>query len=122
MFVAFPLVGTTAELRRHPDLLAETWLLDVASPSLGNMQPPGRRNGCHNAYVAPGSIRLCSEPVRGEAERLSALIDKLLDDPSIGINIRETEPNLLEVILKEAQSLAGATVAALLIPGTRILR
>ena len=68
--------------------------------------------------------------------QLSALIDKLLDDPSIGIDIqpeprepkplepepRKPEPELLEVILKEAPSLAGATVAALLIPGTRILR
>ncbi len=136
VFVAFPLVGTTSELQRYPDLLEATWLLNVASPSLKNMQPPSRRNGCHNVYVAPGSIVLRSEPVAGEAVRLRELINELLYNPSIGIDIqpeprepkplepepRKPEPELLEVILKEAPSLAGATVAALLIPGTRILR
>ncbi len=123
VFVAFPLVSETSELQRYPDLLDATWLLDVASLSLKNIQPPSRRNGCHNVYVAPGSIVLRSEPVAGEAVRLSDLIE-LLYDPSMSIGIdidicetiREPEPELQEVIPKKPRSLAGATLAALFIP------
>ena len=130
VFVAFPLVSETSELQRYPDLLDATWLLDVASLSLKNMQPPSRRNGCHNVYVAPGSIVLRSEPVAGEAVRLRELINELLYNPSIGIDIqpeprepkplepepRKPEPELQEVIPKKPRSLAGATLAALFIP------
>jgi hypothetical protein len=109
MFVAFPLVGTTAELQNSPDLLDETWLLDVAS--LRNIGPPNRKNGCHNVYVSPGSIVLRSERVEGEAVLLSELIDGL---PDAGIDTSELRG------LPEDEDTpypsAGAKVLALLIP------
>lgn len=114
MFVAFPLVGTTAELQNYPDLLDKTWLLDVAS--LIGIQKPGRKNGCHNVHVWPGGIVLRSEPVSGEAVLLRDLIDEL---PNVGIGASELREFLETSASPEATPypLAGATVSALLIRG-----
>lgn len=78
VFYAFPLVGTTADIARNPDLLAQTWLLDVADlPPLG---PPTtlhgvlRKNRCHNIYVTPGRIEIHSDPVRAESIVFSELL------------------------------------------------
>ncbi len=42
VFYVFPLIGTTLELTKHPDLLSESWLLDVAR--LPNPMPPPTKN------------------------------------------------------------------------------
>ncbi|HJW81098.1 MAG TPA: hypothetical protein VJ396_02545 [Acidiferrobacterales bacterium] len=74
VFYALPLVGNTAEMKKNPDLLAQTWLLDVGG--LGHLGAPTkadgslRRNGCHNMYVRPGSVTIHSEPL--EAQLLNA--------------------------------------------------
>lgn len=67
VFYAFPLVGTTAELNRTTDLVANTWLLDVGQ--LPSFPPPMtrrgtlRKNGCHNIDVNVGRATIRSDPV-----------------------------------------------------------
>jgi hypothetical protein len=57
IFYAFPLIGNTQEMQADPNLLSQTWLVDVAS--LPQFPPPTktngdlRKNGCHNVYVNP---------------------------------------------------------------------
>lgn len=110
VFVAFPLVGTTAELQHSPNLLDETWLLDVAS--LKNIKPPTRKNGCHNVDVEPGRIVLRSDPVDGEAVLLRDLIGEL---PDVGIDASELREFLetSDFLESTPYPLAGATVSAL---------
>jgi hypothetical protein len=68
VFYVFPLVGTTLELAKTPNLLAASWLLDVASlPS--PMPPPTtakgklRKTGSHYVDVYPtGVATIHSEP------------------------------------------------------------
>lgn len=68
VFYAFPMIGNTLEVKKNPDLLQQTWLLDLAiAPSLS---PPTttsgspRKNGCHNVYVSPGKVEIHSDPVQ----------------------------------------------------------
>lgn len=67
IFYAFPLVGTTLELTANPDLLSQTWLMDVATvpalPVPTTDRGRHRRNGCHNVYVVPGHATIHSDPV-----------------------------------------------------------
>lgn len=67
VFYALPLVGNTLDIKRKPDLLSQTWLLDVASLShLGHPTKSDgsiRKNGCHNMYVKPGMVEIHSDPV-----------------------------------------------------------
>lgn len=70
VFYAFPLVGTTRELHTNPDLLAQTWLLDVSTippmPSPTTARGKPRYNHCHNVYVVPGRAEIRSDPERVE--------------------------------------------------------
>ncbi|MDL4864229.1 hypothetical protein NPJ88_017985 [Halomonas elongata] len=67
VFYAFPLIGNTLELKSNPNLLSQTWLLDVKQ--LSHLGPPTksdgtwRKNGCHNVYVRKGSATVHSEPL-----------------------------------------------------------
>lgn len=67
VFYAFPLVGNTLEIKRNPDLLAQTELLDVCR--LAAIGQPTKKdgmlrlNGCHNIYVRKGSATIHSDPV-----------------------------------------------------------
>jgi hypothetical protein len=71
VFYAFPLIGNTQELKMNPDLLSQTWLVDVASlTSVGvptKKDGSLRKNGCHNVYVTPGKAEFHSDPVSVEA-------------------------------------------------------
>ncbi|MDH1662809.1 hypothetical protein N5E02_15545 [Stenotrophomonas sp. GD03777] len=71
VFYAFPLVGNTSELKKNPDLLSQTKLVDVASLSLVGLPTKSdgtlRKNGCHNVYVSPTKVVFHSEPVNVEA-------------------------------------------------------
>ena len=68
VFYALPLVGNTSEMKANPDMLSNTWLLDVAG--LGKLGAPTkadgspRRNGCHNLYARPGSVTIHSDVVK----------------------------------------------------------
>lgn len=77
VFYAFPMVGNTLGVKKNPDLLSQTWLLDLTTvPSLG---PPTsadgslRMNGCHNVYVSPGIVEIHSEPVQARLINASEL-------------------------------------------------
>ncbi|MBF1802934.1 hypothetical protein [Alloalcanivorax profundimaris] len=89
VFYAFPLVGNTLELKKNPDLLSHTWLVDVAS--LKSVGPPTksdgslRKNGCHNVYVTPGKAVFHSEPVEIGAISFSSLVEQRFSE-SDGIN------------------------------------
>ena len=78
IFYAFPLVGTTAELIANPDLVSQTWLLDVAglppiaAPKSSKGNP--RKNGCHNVYVKPGHATIHSDPMEAEVIPLRQLV------------------------------------------------
>ena len=67
VFYAFPLVGNTLEVKKNPDLLSQTWLVDVASLSAVGSPTKSdgtlRKNGCHNVYVTPGKAVFHSKPV-----------------------------------------------------------
>jgi hypothetical protein len=80
VFYAFPLVGNTLEFATRPDLLPQSWLLDVASlPSVG---PPTtrsrsvRRNGCHNVYGRPGFASVWSEPIDAKLVSFAEFVAK----------------------------------------------
>ena len=82
VFYVFPLVGTSRELAGNPDLIPQTWLLDVAgltnipAPTKANGQP--RRSGLHYADVTPGRVVLHSDPREFTTDR----IDKVVPGPS----------------------------------------
>lgn len=79
VFYAFPLVGSTSELKKDPDLLSQTWLVDVASLSLVGLPTKSdgtlRKNGCHNVYVSQTKAVFHSEPVRAEAISFDKFIE-----------------------------------------------
>lgn len=58
VFYAFPVLGTVGELTAHPDVLANTWLCDVAdcgavgAPNKADGNP--RKDGCHYLHVSAG--------------------------------------------------------------------
>lgn len=89
VFYAFPLVGNTFELKKNPDLLSQTWLVDLAS--LSTVGAPAksdgtlRKNGCHNVYVSPGKAVFHSAPVGVDAIDLSTFLEDHFPD-SDGIN------------------------------------
>lgn len=71
IFYAFPLVGSTSEFKANPDLLPQTWLVNITSlsavgaPTKADGSP--RRNNCHNVYVKPGKAIFHSDPVEVNA-------------------------------------------------------
>ncbi|MGB5909060.1 MAG: hypothetical protein WBG87_16740 [Stenotrophomonas maltophilia] len=79
VFYAFPLVGSTSELKKNPDLLSQTWLVDVASLSSIGLPTKSdgtlRKNGCHNVYVTPKKAVFHSEPVSAEAMSFGSFIE-----------------------------------------------
>lgn len=58
VFYAFPIIGTVGELNSNPDIVANTWLCDLAdcgavgAPTKTNGAP--RKDGCHYVHVSPG--------------------------------------------------------------------
>jgi len=58
VFYAFPVIGTVGEVTAHRDILANTWLCDVAD--LGTVGAPTktdgsiRKDGCHYVHVSEG--------------------------------------------------------------------
>ena len=64
IYYAFPVIGTPAELSTYPNVLANTWLCDVADiPALGAPTTSSgslRQDGNHYVNVCPGSAPLDS--------------------------------------------------------------
>jgi hypothetical protein len=64
IYYAFPVIGTSAELSNHQDVLANTWLCDVADiPALGVPTTSSgslRKDGNHYVKVTPGAAPLDS--------------------------------------------------------------
>jgi hypothetical protein len=64
IYYAFPVIGTPVELTTYPDVLANTWLCDVAGiPMLGAPTTSNgnlRKDGNHYVNVRPGSAPLNS--------------------------------------------------------------
>ena len=80
VYYAFPLVGNTSELKTDPNLLSQTWLVDVASlSSLGipaKSDGTPRKNGCHNVYVSPGKAVFHSVPIEVDSLGLAGLVQE----------------------------------------------
>jgi hypothetical protein len=69
VFYVFPLVGTTLELSKNPNILSSSWLLDVATLPSGIAVPTTtkgkpRKNGMHYVDVVPGSATIHSDPFK----------------------------------------------------------
>ena len=67
VFYVFPLVGTTLELSKSPDILKSSWLLDVATLPSGIAVPTTksgkpRKNGMHYVDVVPRKATIHSDP------------------------------------------------------------
>tara|TARA_B100001063_G_C16728504_1_gene537873 strand:- start:275 stop:898 length:624 start_codon:yes stop_codon:yes gene_type:complete len=67
VFYALPNIGNTTEMYRNPDLLSQTWLLDVAALSHLGLPTKAdgtmRKNGCHNMYLEPGQVEIHSDAI-----------------------------------------------------------
>lgn len=68
VYYAFPLVGTTAELAIHPNIVPHTWLMDVSQLPRPFPQPTKRdgsqrKSRIHYADVTPGRVRIHSDPI-----------------------------------------------------------
>jgi len=67
VFYVFPLVGSTREIQRNPNLLSQTCLLDVAIlPAIPYPTTRGgnrRKSGYHYADVIPNMVTIHSEPI-----------------------------------------------------------
>ncbi len=67
VYYVFPLVGSSLELAKNPDLIDQTWVLDVAK--LAGISAPTtsrdqiRKSGNHLVDVEPGYATIHSEPV-----------------------------------------------------------
>ena len=76
VFYVFPLVGTVSELTSNPDVVAQSWLLDVglmpvlSLPTTKAGAP--RKNEMHYADVFPGNAVIHSEPVQVELASAAA--------------------------------------------------
>jgi len=79
---AFPLIGTTLELRRQQDFMSTTWLLDVAAiPSLAaptTRAGVARKSQIHYVDVMPGHAVIHSDPVSVSLISSSVLAETLL--------------------------------------------
>lgn len=77
VFYAFPLVGNTLDVKKNPDLLSQTWLLDLTT--VRYLDPPTsasgslRMNECHNVYVSPGIAEIHSDTVQARLINASKL-------------------------------------------------
>jgi hypothetical protein len=92
VYYVFPLVGSRTELAANPDLLSQSWVLDVASlpnpiPSPTSKSGVLRKTGYHLAYVKPKTVRICSDEFvlplhpaeRVFSPQLSATLGKHID-------------------------------------------
>lgn len=67
VFYVFPMTGTTSELTNNPDLMTNTWLLDVSLlpatiPPPSTKKGTARKNRIHYVDVIPPTARIHSEP------------------------------------------------------------
>jgi hypothetical protein len=89
VFYVFPLVGTDLELISNPDVVVQSWLLDVglmpaiSLPTTSAGLP--RRSGIHYADVLPGNAVIHSEPVQAELVSAAVFAERRFPDAR-GIN------------------------------------
>lgn len=67
VFYVFPLTGTTLELASNPDLMSNTWLLDVADlpdpiPAATKKDGTARKNKIHYVDIRPPVALIHSDP------------------------------------------------------------
>jgi hypothetical protein len=96
IFYVFPLIGTTQEIAISPNILSNTWFLDVAD--LPNPIPPPvkrdgtvRKNGVHYVDVQPYEARIWSQPFPArlyDSQKLAYLIRDKSSTP-IGLSVRD---------------------------------
>jgi hypothetical protein len=91
VFYAFPVIGTVHELNANPDIVANTWLCDVADcSSVGaptKASGERRKDGCHYVHVSVGMPPIPagvsgfaewhSDPVKVAAIHASSFADEL---------------------------------------------
>lgn len=104
VFYAFPVIGTPAELSAHTNVLANTWLCDVADiPRLGaptTAKGSLRQDGNHYVKVSPGSAPLnSSKPGLATFHSDPVEVDVISGEKLVHVITREgASSGLLEVI------------------------
>lgn len=89
IFYVFPMIGTTLELANNPDLISNTWLLDVTdlpetiSPPTIKAGTP-RKNKLHYVDVTPSLARIHSDPFNVKLINTSVFAGEMLPS-SIGL-------------------------------------
>jgi hypothetical protein len=111
VFYVFPHLGTTEELAQNHDLVAQSYLLDVAA--LPRPFPaPTNHSSVHNAYLDPPECEIRSNPYSGKVLALSEFVENLAFRPS---NARA-----MVAWLQESRfSFKGMRAYGLLIPASR---
>jgi hypothetical protein len=112
VFYVFPLVGNTAELTEHPDVINHTWALDVANiPALA---PPTkhdgglRLSGTHYVDVLPPIARFHSEPQEvpiRKAETIARFLRR-----HAGLRVEETQAKYDELRQRLGRKVYGGFV------------
>lgn len=87
VYYAFPLTGTSYELSDNPDLLDQTWMLDVKElpdpiPEPLKKQGSIRTSGLHYINVRPGNARVCSAPFNVPVDKASTVFSEIADTVS----------------------------------------
>lgn len=101
VFYALPMVGTTRELRKNPDVLSQTWLLDVST--LPHISPPTtksgslRKNERHYLDMSPPAGVLHSDPVELSLIPSREFLDGILSD----------SPGASEIFAGDARAFSG---------------
>jgi hypothetical protein len=110
IYYALPTVGTTRDIQQNPDLLAQTWLLDVSLlpatiPAPTTKSGTVRKSGLHYVDMVPPTVTIHSEPFD---VKLTSAADIDVDIPPASrpahpgeINIREYQV-LRQVLRRKA--------------------
>ena len=105
IYYAFPLAGTTAEIAANPNLMDQTWFLDVND--LPNSIPlpkkkdgtGNRKSGLHYVNVKPGKARICSDEIEVDTSMASSIFKEIsnsvngehVGDSRFGIELENPE-------------------------------
>lgn len=117
IFYVFPMTGTTLELANNPDLMSNTWLLDVVDLP-ATIPPPTtkagtpRKNELHYVDVLPPVARIHSDPFDVKLLNTSVFAGELLR-VSRGLVIGDNFDRFYELTLTLLRSSKAAAVLPL---------
>jgi hypothetical protein len=75
VYYVLPHIGTWREFQENPDLVSQTWALGVSQ--LDGLPRSHRKDGSHQAVMAPPRCEIHSEVVRAKVESLETLANSI---------------------------------------------